>query len=152
MTTAFYNIIDSLRTHFQNDPLVNEISEGGMHKIDLNKQTIFPLVHIMVNSVTFEGSTILYNVSIIAMGIVDYSKVETVDKFKGNDNTQDVLNTTLAILNRCYKQAQSGSLFDDMIQVVGSASNEPFEERFENNLAGWTMTFDLQTPNEMTIC
>lgn len=153
MTTAFYNIIESLRTHFQGDVLVSEITEGSIYKVDLSKQTLFPLIHIMVNSATFdEASTITFNVSILAIGIVDVNKDETTDRFKGNDNTQDVLNTTLSILNRCFKQAKSGTLFDSKIQVEGSASCEPFEERFENNLAGWTMTLDLVTPNGMTIC
>lgn len=153
MTTAYYNIIDTLKTHFRNDVLVNDVTEGTIAMVDIDKQTIFPLVHIMINSATFdELNTITFNVSLIAMGIVDYNKNETVDKFQRNDNTQDVLNTTLSILNRCFQQAKHGSLFDDYIQVVGSASNEPFEERFTNNLAGWTMTFDLQTPNQMSIC
>jgi hypothetical protein len=29
---------------------------------------------------------------------------------------------------------------------------EPFTDRFENKIAGWTLTFDIIVPNEMTIC
>jgi hypothetical protein len=36
--------------------------------------------------------------------------------------------------------------------VDGNASCEPFAERFENYLAGWTMTLDILVPNSMTIC
>jgi hypothetical protein len=36
--------------------------------------------------------------------------------------------------------------------VEGTANLEPFTERFENYMAGWTMTLDIVTPNEMTIC
>jgi len=153
MTTAFYHIIEKLKEHFDSDELVNAITEGSIANVDLNKQTLFNLVHVMINSATFnEANTITFNVSLIAIGLVDLSKEETVDKYKGNDNTQDVLNTTLSILNRCFKSVKSGDLFDDYIQVSGSASCEPFEERFTNNLAGWTMTFDLEMPNTMTIC
>jgi len=29
---------------------------------------------------------------------------------------------------------------------------EPFVDRFENKLAGWTATFDVVVQNDMTIC
>jgi glyoxylase-like metal-dependent hydrolase (beta-lactamase superfamily II) len=50
------------------------------------------------------------------------------------------------------KDGEILKLGDANIQVINSASNEPFVERFENLLAGWTLTFDVQMPRDMTIC
>ena len=72
---------------------------GDIFEVDLNKQTIFPLVHLIVNSATFEGSVVRYNISIMAMDIVDITKDETVSKFDGNNNELWVLNTMLQVLN-----------------------------------------------------
>lgn len=149
---GFYTAIDKLKTHFDNDALVNSVSEGDIFQVDLAKQTIFPLVHIMVNSCSFETNVLRFNISLIAMDLVDISKNENTNVYLGNDNTQDALNSTLAILNRAYDIMLHGSLAYDLFQIVGNPNCEPFTERFENLLSGWTMTFDVLVPNEMTIC
>jgi hypothetical protein len=71
---GFYTAIDKLKAHFDADPLVNSISEGDIFQVDLAKQTIFPLVHIMVNSCSFETNVLRFNISLIAMDLVDISK------------------------------------------------------------------------------
>jgi hypothetical protein len=149
---GFYTAIDKLKSHFDGDALVNSVSEGDIFQVDLAKQTIFPLVHIMVNSCTFEVNVLRFNISLIAMDLVDISKSENTNVYLGNDNTQDALNSTLAILNRAYDKMLHGSLAYDLFQIDGTANCEPFTERFENLLSGWTMTFDVLVPNEMTIC
>ena len=120
--------------------------------IDLNKQTIFPLAHIIVNTATFEENVIRYNISILAMDITDTSKKESPNKFDGNDNELWVLNSMLAVQNRCYELLRRGTLYTEKFQVDGSPTCEPFTERFENKLGGFTMTFDVLIPNDMTIC
>ena len=149
---GFYTAIDKLKTHLDADALVNSVSEGDIFQVDLAKQTIFPLVHIMVNSCTFEVNVLRFNISLIAMDLVDISKNENTNVYLGNDNTQDALNSTLAILNRAYDIMLHGSLAYDLFQIDGNPNCEPFTERFENLLSGWTMTFDVIVPNEMTIC
>jgi hypothetical protein len=37
-------------------------------------------------------------------------------------------------------------------RMDGDPTIEPFTERFENYLAGWTVTFDILVPNDMTVC
>ena len=148
----YYEILTKLQTELNNDPLINTVSEGDIFSVDLSKQTIFPLCHIMVNSATFVDNVIQYNISIMAMDIVDVSKDETTNKFRGNDNEQDILNTQISVLNRLYEKLRRGNLYDDNYQVDGSPNVEPFIDRFENKLAGWTMTVNINTPNTMTVC
>jgi len=148
---SYYHVLDTLKTHLDSDPFVNTVSEGSVYKIDLNKQTIFPLSHIVVNSSTFIDNVIQLNISIMAMDVLDISKEEP-DAFRGNDNEQDIMNTQLMVLNRLYESLRRGNLYSNNFQVVGSASCKPFTDRFESGLAGWTMTFDIHIPNEMTIC
>jgi hypothetical protein len=149
---GFYSITEKLKTHFTADPITNTITEGSIFDVDLNKQTIFPLVHLMVNSATFETNVVRFNISLIAMDIVDVSKKEVTDLFRGNNNEQDVLNTQLEVLNRAYALLLHGDLWDDKFVVDGNPNCEPFTERFENLLAGWTMTLDILIPNEVTVC
>ena len=94
-----------------------------------------------VNTVTF-GS----------LDIVDISKATTTDIFVGNDNEQDVLNTQLGLLTRIINILQRGDLYTELYQVQGDVNCEPFVDRFENKLAGWSATFDVVVQNDMTIC
>ena len=54
----YFDIIDKLKTHFENDELINTVTQGDLFDVDLNKQTIFPLVHLIVNNATFEENVI----------------------------------------------------------------------------------------------
>jgi len=150
--STFYEITQAIKNQLQEDIFVNTVTTGDIFKVDLNKQTIFPLSHIIVNSVSYQGNVLNYNISILSMDIVDESKQQTTDIFLGNDNEQDVLNTQLAVANRFLEVLNRGSLGEDYELVNNSASIEFFTERFENKIAGVTYTFDIAIQNSMTKC
>jgi hypothetical protein len=149
---GFYNVTDKLKEALLAEPFVNTVTFGSLDDVDLNKQTIFPLSHIIVNNRTVGTKTLTFNISILSMDIVDISKDEVEDIFVGNDNEQDVLNTQLALQTRVLNTLQRGDLYTDLYQIEGDVSCEPFVDRFENKLAGWAATFDVVVQNDMTIC
>jgi len=149
---GFYNLTDKLKEALIAEPFVNTVTFGSLDDVDLNKQTIFPLSHIIVNNTTVGTKTLTFNVSILSMDIVDISKDEVTDIFVGNDNEQDVLNTQLALQTRVINTLQRGDLYTDLYQIQGDVTCEPFVDRFENKLAGWAATFDVVVQNDMTIC
>ncbi len=63
----YYTVLDTLKTNLENDPFVNTVTQGDIFGVDLAKQTIFPLVHIIVNNATFESNIIRFNVSYISL-------------------------------------------------------------------------------------
>ena len=150
--STFYEITQVIKNKLQEDLFVNTVTTGDIFKVDLNKQTIFPLSHIIVNSVSYQGPVLNYNISILCMDIVDESKSKTTDIFLGNDNEQDVLNTQLAVANRFLEVLRRGALAEDYELVNGTAKIEFFTERFENKIAGVTFTFDIAIENKMTKC
>ena len=150
--TGFYNVTKKIKDALAAEPFVNTVSYGSLDDIDLDKQTIFPLSHIIVNNCNVVSNTMTFNISILAMDIVDESKDVVTDIFVGNDNEQDVLNTQLEVLNRVVAILQRGDLYTDLFQIEGSVGCEPFVDRFENKLAGWAATFDVLVKNDMTIC
>ena len=150
--TGFYNVTKKIKDALAAEPFVNTVSFGSLDDIDLDKQTIFPLSHIIVNNCNVTSNTMTFNISILAMDIVDESKEEVTDIFVGNDNEQDVLNTQLEVINRVISLLQRGDLYTDLFQVAGAVSCEPFVDRFENKLAGWAASFDVLVQNDMTVC
>ena len=149
---GYYNVTTAIKNQLELDSFVNTVTLGDIFKVDLNKQTIFPLSHIMINNATYLNNIWQFNLSILCMDIVDISKEETTDLFLGNDNEQDVLNTQLAVVNRVLEVMRRGNMYNDLFELTGSPNCEPFVDRFENKIAGWTVTFDVQVANTMTIC
>jgi len=117
---AFYELTDKIKDTLIAEPFVNTVSYGSLDDIDLNKTTIFPLSHIIVNNATVNSNFITFNISVLSMDVVDESKSETTDNFIGNDNEQDILNTQLAIQNRLIALLQRGTLYQDKYQVEGA--------------------------------
>lgn len=149
---GFYQFTTKIKDSLKLDPFVKTVTYGDIFQVDLNKQTIFPLSHLVVNNVTKESNVMRFNVSILAMDIVDVSKEPTTDIFIGNDNTHDIWNTQLKVLDRLTELLRRGSIVSDGYQLDGNPTFEQFTERFENYLAGWTVTFDVIVANDMTIC
>ncbi len=149
---GYYLLTQTIKDALLGDINVNTVTEGDLFDVDLSKQSIFPLSHLIINSVTAQESVLRFNISILAMGIVDESKEPTTDIFIGNNNEQDVLNTQLAVLNKLVQVLRRGDLYSDKYQLDGDASLEPFVDRFENKVAGWTATFDVLVNNDITIC
>lgn len=149
---GFYLLTETIKDQLLGDVNVNTVTTGDIYDIDLAKQSIFPLSHIIINNVTTQEQTLTFNISVLAMDIVDESKELTTDVFRGNNNEQDILNTQLAVLNKLVMVLRKGTLYSDQYQLDGDATLEPFYERFDNRLAGWSATFNVFVKNDITIC
>tara|TARA_R100000426_G_scaffold5344_1_gene7533 strand:- start:311 stop:781 length:471 start_codon:yes stop_codon:yes gene_type:complete len=149
---GFYQITTTIKDNLLNDENVNTVTTGDITKIDLSKQTIYPLSHILVNNVSQEDQVLRFNISVFCMDVVDVSKDETADIFVGNNNEHDVLNTQLAVINKLIETLRSGTLYQSKYQLDGVVSCEPFYDRFENEVAGWVGTMDILIDNDINIC
>ena len=149
---GFYQLTETIKEQLLLDVNVNTVTTGDITDVNLNKQDMFPLSHIIINNVVVNEQTLDFNISILCSDIVGYSKLETTDIFKGNNDVQNILNTQLAVLNRLIQRLRMGELHTDMYQLDGSPSLDPFYDRFENQLAGWTATMNIKIYNDIYIC
>ncbi len=152
---GFYNLTNKIRETLQLDAFVNTVTYGDIFEVDLNKQTIFPLSHVMISGATMQSNVWNFQVSVLCMDIVDESKEfpEGIPAdFRGTSNEQDVLNTQLAVLNKLIMVLRKGDLHRDKYQLIGDPNCEPFYDRFDNELAGWTITMDILIYNDISIC
>ena len=149
---GFYQLTETIKDQLLNDVNVNTVTTGDITEIDLSKQTIFPLSHIIVNSVNTQEQVLAFNITVMSMDIVDVDKAAEVDLFRGNNNEHDILNTQLAVLNKLVMILRKGSLYTTKYQLEGNPTCEPFFDRFENQLAGWACTMDILIENDITIC
>tara|TARA_R100000329_G_scaffold114636_1_gene94136 strand:+ start:13278 stop:13733 length:456 start_codon:yes stop_codon:yes gene_type:complete len=148
----FFKIIDDVQSTLIAEPFINKVTYGGIDDVDLKKITIFPLAHMIIESMDIQTRRIGINVSILLMDIIDFSKNTVSDDIRGNNNELDVLNNMLNIAARLQAMiARTDSLNKDY-ELEGSFSAEPFVERFENNLGGISIDFTINMKNDMTKC
>ena len=149
---GFYLLTETIEVQLLADVNVNTVTTGDIYDIDLSKQSIFPLSHIIINNVSAEEQVLRFNISVLSMDVVDESKEKTTDIFRGNNNEQDILNTQLGVLNKLVMVLRKGDLYNNQYALDGNANCEPFYDRFENKVAGWTASFDVLVANDITIC
>ena len=149
---GFFQLTETIKAELLKDVNINTVTTGDITDVNLNKQDIFPLGHIIIESVTDEEQVLRFNMTILACDIVNQSKDLTVDRFTGNNNVQDILNTQLAVLNRLTQRLRMGTLYTDMYQLDGITTLTPFYDRFENQLAGWSASITVLIYNDIYIC
>lgn len=135
------------------DPLVHKVTQGQADEIDFNKMNITPLVHIYIGAGSFtNGSTIIFNVELAAVSLVDINPEVNTDEFLFNDNKVDNLNECLAILNRIWSRMVS----DFSQQNITASENPSFTEITgvgANALNGWKIDFTVEMPNnQLSLC
>lgn len=148
----FYKVTDMIRDNFVDSPFVNTVTYGNIFEIDLSKQTIFPLTHVQVNSATHNENVITYSITIMNMDIVDISKDAPTDIYYGNDNLHNVYNTQLSVINKFIQEVNRGFIGRDGFQLNGQPTSEAFMDRFENLLAGWVTTINIDVANNISVC
>lgn len=149
----YYELMDAVKEYLQQNPNVNTINEGDFFKLDLSKESIFPLLNLDVVNVEFNEHFNRYNLQVIAADIVDSNfknKKEQVNVFHGSTNLQDIYNTQLTVVNMLQLSLKRGSLnYEDYVLNEDESSTAvPFEQRFENLLAGWVLNVTVDIPND----
>lgn len=135
-------VVDKIKAKLKEDIFCKTVSTGSIFNIALNKQDIYPISHIIINTFVDNGNAFNYNISVISMDLVN----------DDDSNEMYVMNTQSMVGVRLIEELKRGDLFTDLYQLNGSPNYEFFRDRFEDKVAGCTTTFDILVPNEMTVC
>ncbi len=157
---GFYQVTETIKDQLLSDRNISTVTTGDISDINLRKQDIFPLAHILINNVTIQEQVLRFNITVLTMDIVNRSKAQVTDLFTGDNNDQDILNTQLAVINKLIQVLKRGGLYygssgvaqNNAYQLDGDPSCEPFYDRFDNELAGWSCNMDILIYNDITIC
>lgn len=146
----YYNLIDNIYNYLIGNNNINTVTTGDLLEVDLSKQTIFPLAHIIINDVTFSDHFMSFSINVIAMDVVDEDKDDKQDKDNphlGLDNSHDILNTMLSVVNGLQSSLRRGGMNDNNYEINDSPTATQFEDRFENLLTGWSLLLNVEIPN-----
>ena len=153
--TTIYDIIEKVKTNLRANPIVNTVTFGDISQVDLNKTVMFPLSHFLLGNAQMTEHTIRLTLSFLFIDVVDYTKdFNSNDEGNRQDDTKlvDVYNTQLQIANELISEFRRGDLYREGFQIVGEPVCEPFKDRFENELAGWSVDLTLDIANNISVC
>lgn len=158
----FHIVLRALYDHLTNNKLINSVTAGDITMIDWNKTTDYALAHITLNSVNLGEFVDIFDCSVILMDKVDQAKFdagylandqnEGTDKLKGLDNYQFAINEMLSASKYLIDSLRRGELHENLFQLEGEPSVEFFKDRFEDEVAGVVVSFNVQIPSDSTIC
>jgi len=153
--TNVYDVIKTIKDFLRAHPIVNTVTFGDITQVNLNKTEMFPLSHFILGNTQLTEHTVRMTISFLFLDIVDYTK-EFNDNDEGyrqdDSNLVDVYNTQLQIANALISDLRRGDLYRDEYQLVGEPVCEPFKDRFENELAGWSVDITIDIKNNISVC
>lgn len=156
MRKGFYHITQKVRDYLEARGDISTVHLGvDITQIDQKKQSIFPLVFILVEPATLTASITRYTFSLFFTDIVETTKGESreqFDAFFGVTDVQDVWARMGAIAEETFAEFKRGDAYEDGFQVNGDGTITPFAERFGNLLAGWELQISIDVPNGSKIC
>ena len=138
---TYYQIIDDLKGLAQAHEQINSFGFGDINQLTMDIETkqspIYTKLYIIPNDTVLDQNQLTYNFQVIV-----------ADRLKDDySNQRDVMNDTLEIMKDVFT-----FLYLSEYESEWDATVEPFLERFEDVLAGWTMSLTLTQPFDYNRC
>jgi hypothetical protein len=142
---TYNNLIDTLKELGTQHDQITTTTSGDIWEIDLNKNTLFPLMHINPVNVQTGQSTLTYNFQIFIMDLVSNQEV-----------LSDCLQICTDIIGVFRHSQWQSELTNDINAPVyfgeGEFNIEPFSERFDNEVTGWVFPLAVTVHNDFQTC
>ena len=133
---------------FKLEPQLNTITFGDIFEVDLAKNSIYPIMHVSTDTASYDTGSLTYSFQIIVMDLVN----------KNENNEHDVLSDTLEVIGNIISHIRNSALvsevddFRNTIRLQDSISCEPFTERFDNEVTGWTANISIEVEFNASAC
>jgi hypothetical protein len=155
--TLYYNILNYFRTILKNHPSIGVATYGDLTDFDTKEFPAYPVGNVLITNSEFGTNVTTYTIQLTVADKIKNKNNESsgslnqqsIDYFKGVDDTIDIHNNTLGILNDLTSYTQRGVAG---FEIDGEINCVPFSDRFNNGLAGWVATFSLTTHNDKNRC
>ena len=140
-------LYDLLETIGNNHLFIQTTTIGDIFEVDL-VETKYPLLHIGTSSASYDRSTLTYSFQLLVMDLV--KKDESNENEVLSDTLQIIGDVLSVLLNSDYDTNYRD--FRHTIQVQENISCEPFTERFDNEVTGWTASVNIVVDFDASAC
>ena len=165
---SYNNVVYTLCRLGEKHEQLSTVSVGDIFDINLEKMEKMPLLHINPTSVTTGDSELVYNFQLFICDLVSEKEDWQVTNAQAltklintKNNEQEVWNQTLdictdfiAMLRHSAQQSLNGvsDINSPLYFTDDQFTIEPFQERFDNLLCGWTFTIGIKVMNDFDAC
>lgn len=161
---TYNNAINTLKNIGDNHEQIKTTTTGDIWEINLDKNELFPVMHINPVNVTTGQSELNYNFQIFVMDLVTEDSGWTTTNIQSSSqlsNSQEVLSDTLQICTDIIGMLRHGveqslTTVNDIDYPIyfmdGEMTLEPFQERFDNLVTGFVFNITLVTMNDFQSC
>ena len=154
--TLYYNILDYFKTIMTNHPSLQFVTQGLIQDFDTREFPQYPVGNVSILSCEYLDTITNWEIQLVVADKIKNkdnestpaSNTQTIP-FYGVDDTVDIHANTLAIINDLTSFTQRSV---NGLDIPDSILNEPFEDRFNNGLAGWVSTFTVVVHNDRNRC
>jgi hypothetical protein len=154
--TLYYNTLNYFKTIMKNHPQIAHVTQGDVFSIDDMQFPEYPVGNVLIQDATFGQNTTEYRVQLIVADkhktLENESNPRTNKQsipYYGTDDVVDIHANTLAAINDLTSYTQYKV---EGFEIFGDITCEPFVDRFDNGLAGWSATFNLTCHNDKNRC
>jgi hypothetical protein len=127
---------------------INSFTYGEVDFFDKDKFTEYPALHLTPTGTAIDDQTIVYGFDVV---VFDRYNVAT----NKMTNEATCLSDSLLILQDICKELTKGKYFineDTLISMDLPVVCQPFIDTEPDNCSGWSTSFNVITPNEVTQC
>ena len=147
---TYNNVIDTLKNLGTNHLQISTTTVGDIFDIDLEKNTLYPLMHLNPVSVTTRRTELVYNFQVFIMDLVE------PDGSNEQEVYSDVLQICIDIIGVLSNSKWQAQLALDINAPVyfaeGDYTLEPFKERFDQSVTGWVFNLGITVQNSFQTC
>ena len=154
--SLYYNVLNYFKTIMTNHPSIAMVSQGALSDFDYDEFPNYPVGNVQIINANWGTSTTDYQIQLIVADKVKNKNNESEPTtneitlpFYKRDDLVDIHANTFSILNDLTSYTQRSV---DGFEINTEIVCEPFSDRFNNGLAGWSATFTLTTHNDKNRC
>ena len=141
-------LYDVFRNLGNNHKLINTTTIGDIFEVDL-VETTYPLFHIATDNAQFDTHQLTYNFQLILMDLV--SKDESNEEYVLTDMLEVIGDIISQFKNSDFATSVRGDERNE-IRIQDSITCEPFTERFDNEVTGWTANIAITVAFDASAC
>jgi|TARA_R110000772_G_scaffold95135_1_gene193341 hypothetical protein len=140
-------LYDMFRSIGNSSLFIQTTTIGDIFEVDLT-ETTYPLLHIGTQTAGYTKNELTYSFQFIVMDLVS----------KDESNEEDVLSDMLQVIGDIISKLKNSDYdtnyeeFRHDIRIQDSISCEPFTERFDNEVTGWTANVSITVNFNASAC
>ena len=147
---SYYQATQLIKETAQATGLITTVTHGALQDIDVKRQTLFPLLHVVPVNFVNVGTTVTYSLTLYFCDLVDFNKDDQYklkEPWWNVDNSIDVLNQMSLAAQIFMDKINRGAAYADRFRIADTNTGTFFTNRVENLLTGVQLDFTITMPN-----